>query len=290
MSFSDVLKFIWERPSIDASETLRKTEFSLDNLAYAYKVGDESLKKKMETEVTDLGYTIVSSGSDVFVSSEIDKTTHKLINKNGVLYLEEIATENKKLVRQFNPELHDESDAEDYDYRYVSVDSKKYTDNGSEIAYIQIITNVDKPEIVFPNFDNSPSPGITRNKFKQFIVIQSNVSSQERLQIVETNEHYQALFFGQKPEILQIAGVLKNTIDNPWSMNMVFLWDELMRGTKLVESGLICRMYVDGTLYSGYPFSFNRSQVAQMDNVINFNFSFLIKDRIPVYTENRVRP
>lgn len=288
MSFSEILKFVWERPSIDASETLRKTDFSLDTLAYAYKVGDESLKKKMEKEVTDLGYTIVSSGSDVFVSSEDGST--KLVNKNGVLYLEEIANENKKTVRQFNPDLHDESDAEDYDYRYVSVDSKKYTDNGSEIAYIQIVTNSDKPEIVFPNFDNSPSPGITRNKFKQFIVLQSSVASQERLQIVETNEHYQALFFGQKPEILQIAGVLKNTIDNPWTMNMIFLWDELMRGTKLVENGLIARFYVDGALYSGYPFAFNRSQVAQMDNVVNFNFNFLIKDKITVYTENRVRP
>ena len=61
---------------------------------------------------------------------------------------------------------------------------------------------------------------------------------------------------------------------------MVFLWDELMRGTKLVENGNILHLYIDRDLYIGYPFGFQRSQAAPNDYMVNFSFNMIVKEKI----------
>ena len=99
------------------------------------------------------------------------------------------------------------------------------------------------------------------------------------MQIVETSQEFQVLFYGKKPEMLNLSGVLKNTVDNPWTANVVFLWDEMMRGTALVEAGNIMELYIDGDVYRGYPFNFNRSKISPTDFIVSFSMSFLIKDR-----------
>jgi len=64
---------------------------------------------------------------------------------------------------------------------------------------------------------------------------------------------------------------------------MVFLWDTLMRGTKLVENGWILQFYADGQLYYGYPFEFNRSKIAPNDFVVQFNFMLIVTNKINLY-------
>jgi hypothetical protein len=228
--------------------------------------------------------TVPTSGSTT-VTDSTTGTSYEVSTTNGLSTLQEIAN-----AGQFysgysaisdTTVTSDNTDYLDYLNRYSSIDAKFYRENGSDIAFMRIITNDTNRTVIFPAL-TTLVPGITANKFKQFIVSQFSISHKERMQLVETNSDYQALFFGKKPEILQISGILKNTVDNPWTINMIFFWDNLMRGTTLVENGYICQLFIDGELFEGYPFSFDRSKVAGSDNVTNFIFGFLIKTRTTV--------
>lgn len=176
----------------------------------------------------------------------------------------------------------DESEAVDFANRYISLDAAFHdgSDAPNNISFMRIISNDGLNTQIFPSTGNWLQPGITETKFKQFILSSVGEASQERMQIVETSQEFQILFYGKKPEILNISGILKNTRMNPWSANMVFLWNEFMRGTKLVESGNILQIYIDGDIYNGYPFGFTRSKISGQDFLVSFSFSFIIKDRI----------
>lgn len=177
--------------------------------------------------------------------------------------------------------LFDETDNMDYENRYVSIDAHIRDNNVSDVSFFRIVKANDLKTLVFPPVGTGyKMPGMTESKFRQFILLSMNEVSQERMQIVETSDNFQLLFYGKRPEVLQIQGVLKNTMDNPWSMNMLFLWDNLMRGTKLAEDGNILQIYADKDLYSGYPFAFSRSKAAPNDFIVNFSFSFVITERL----------
>jgi len=186
----------------------------------------------------------------------------------------------------------DETEYMDYNNPNVSIDAMRSNGDTTDIAFCRIITNITR-RAVFQNVDAYAQPGITKNKFKQFIVTQIQEPASERMQLIETSDEYQLLFFGEKPKVLSIAGILKNTKDNPWNTNMVFAWSEYMRGTKLAEAGNIMMLYIDGQLYYGYPFNFNRSKIAGSDFIVSFNMSFIVRDEVSsldvkstVYDEN----
>ena len=228
--------------------------------------------------------TVPTSGSTT-VTDSTTGTSYEVSTTNGVSTLQEVANEGQFYTGYSAVDdttvTSDNTDYLDYINRYSSIDAKFYRENGSDIAFMRIITNDTNRTVIFPQL-TTLMPGITANKFKQFIISQFSINHKERMQLVETNSDYQALFFGKKPEILQISGILKNTVDNPWTVNMIFFWDNLMRGTTLVENGYICQLFIDGELFEGYPFSFDRGKVAGSDNVVNFVFGFLVKTRTTV--------
>jgi hypothetical protein len=295
VAFIDTFQNAWNTPSVDMSEVLRQEE-NVELVRSALADGKIEYLTKLNEALQAYGYSTIGSqsGIDYDPASKIVVTKtgekYKILNIGGTLSLELMNDTNIKASKKSMNLISDESDSMDYGIRYSSIDAKEYKQDGSDIAYISIVKKSKTgPDVnIFPNYDEgkAPAPGITRKRFKQFILMQMSVTHQERMQIVETNKEYQALFFDKKPEVLQISGMLKNTIDNPWSVNMIFLWDELMRGTILAQNGYICQLYADGELFEGYPFNFQRSKVAGADNLVNFNFSFLIKNRIMVYNKS----
>ncbi len=182
----------------------------------------------------------------------------------------------------------DKSEQVDFDNRYTSIDASFHdgTDAPNNISFMRIIkatpvVDGEKGIQVFPMAESGwAQPGLTETKFKQFILSSISSVSQERMQVVETSQEFQVLFYGRKPEIITISGIIKNTRTNPWNINMIFLWDSYMRGTVLVEDGNILQLYIDGTLYNGYPFSFQRSQISPTDYLVSFNMSFIVKSKI----------
>lgn len=183
----------------------------------------------------------------------------------------------------------DTSDSQDYGTRFFMSDNLLSEDQPSDIAFFNIINASDYSQIIFPSKQFSLSyPGISKEKFRQFIITGFGHAQNERFQLYENNIDYTLNFFqGQKPEILQISGILKNTRENPWDNNMLLLWDNLIRGGRLAELGLIMRLYVDGTTYLGYPIAFNKNKQAGTDFLVNFSMGFIIRKKILSADKNK---
>ena len=279
---------IFENPYNDFSEYITSTQPITISMA---KTINEQLQKSFDDNVqiiaiaqaaSDIGVRAISIVGKNIIS--VNGTKYHYEITNGIPSIQEIA--DNVVLSDNNDSTNitfDLSDQEDYNTRYTSIDAHKANGDARDVAFINIVTNDIYHNSIFPNLDNYPQPGITKKKFRQFILLQMSEPSQEKMQIVENSDDFQVLFYGKKPEIVSIAGVLKNTVDNPWSTNMLFIWSELMRGTKLVENGWILQLYVDGELFRGYPFNFNRSKAAPGEFLVNFSMNFVIKERINVY-------
>lgn len=287
VNFGEALVELWNTPAVDLSDTM-SSSMSVAAVQSFVRMSNTMYLEEMKKALNDTKMfdALIIDGAVVATDSSerkrIMSQKYEAKNNNGTILLK--PKEESKTAKTIRDTLtFDESDREEFDSRYVSLDLKAYPEDGSTISFLRILGPKDENglrKVIFPVEMNGF--GVSNNKFKQFIVLQMNTQSQERMQIVETNEHYQALFFGRRPESLQISGVLKHTLDNPWNQNMLFTWDEYMRGTKLVENGHICQLFIDGILYEGYPFNFARSKNASTDYMVSFNMGFLVKERVSI--------
>lgn len=299
-NFIDYMSSLWNTPAVDAAVN----ELDVVTPFEAQDYLRSALDKKQELQEQALqdaeqallfqeyqlsNLTVISDSNSL--SAYLSKNGIAIQKSGGLMSIQKVAKIINKTGDNGNIDF-DETDYMDYNNRYVSIDAMRSNGDATDIAFFRIINNKTR-EAVFPNVDAYPQPGITKNKFKQFIVTQIQEPASERMQLIETSDEYQLLFFGEKPKVLSIAGVLKNTKDNPWNTNMVFAWSEYMRGTKLAEAGNIMMLYIDGQLYYGYPFNFNRSKIAGSDFIVSFNMSFIVRDEVSsldvkstVYDEN----
>jgi hypothetical protein len=293
MDFLDTLSSMYVKPSVNSAPfmaettnvTLVKNSINTNEIQYQQELALALYDYSFYTVSVENGVVQVTDNRQTDI--ETAKQRYNMIEANGVLTLELI---NNPIVKTGSIEdmirtqlKFDQSDVDEYAGRYTSFDTKYSPEDGSNIAFMRIVDAKTHTTIwpIFP-LGQVPSPGITTNKFKQFILTQITNPMQERMQVVETNAEYQALFYDSKPEIMQLSGVLKNTIENPWTINMVYTWDYKMRGTQLIKSGCICQIFADGELFEGYPFQFQRSKVAGSDYMVSFSMGFLIRKRVTI--------
>lgn len=300
MTAWDSFKDLWKTPAINMS--------GVDTFDYASALAQAktTLKTTKAKLVTSIDQEI-KKGKDEYAKENglinygINNT---YTDSNGKEYLVDIdkgqlqlKTKEYELVSstKLSSPVFDSTDQADYNNRYVSLDAPYNNNDARDVAFFRIIdikkqnvttVSTNPSNVIFPNYEGWAAPGISKNKFRQMIITQTSVPSQERMQIVETSETFNLLFYGKKPEVLSIGGILKNTADNPWSTNMVFIWDELMRGTKLAENGWIFEIFIDNELFRGYPFGFTRSKIAPSEYIVSFNFSLIITDRISLRSDD----
>jgi len=191
----------------------------------------------------------------------------------------------------------DTAEYDDNRARYLMPDSPYDSDDAPRISYLRIVRNDDKGKVVFPSLLSRTElergagySGMTtgtsshHNRFKQFILTGINDTFQERVQISETSEKPVINFFGDRLKMLPISGMLKNSIENPWTTNMIYLWENYMRGTKLAENNWIAEFYCNNALYRGYPVNFALSIQAGNDLVAQFSLQLAVVERRPLDT------
>lgn len=98
----------------------------------------------------------------------------------------------------------------------------------------------------------------------------------EKTQIVETFGDTYLFAFGQRPRMLQFAGLLFNTVDYNWKAIFWENWDNYFRATKLLEQN--ARMYIlfDDVMVEGYPLNAAADQSSSDNNALTFSFSFFV--------------
>jgi hypothetical protein len=100
----------------------------------------------------------------------------------------------------------------------------------------------------------------------------------EKNQVVEllADEHV-AYFFGQAAPMFTYAGTLLNTKQDDQAMNMLRLYQEMGRGTKLAQRNTLLSIRYDGVIVSGVMMNLSLSLNAEMETAVPFNFSLLVK-------------
>jgi hypothetical protein len=280
MEFFDHLVTLWNAPSVDLSDAMLSEEYinmSKSEVMSHYRVIREEVAAQLEEVLTEFAKLKAMEDAGL---SDVSPSSATVDFVDGFAQIETKDLGALGVTNSVRELIFDESDNMDYGSRYFSIDAHNRTNDVADVAFFRIVKANDLKTVVFPQYTEYIMPGISNSKFRQFILLSLSEATQERMQIVETSEDFQLLFYGKRPEVLQVQGILKNTMDNPWSMNMLFMWDNFMRGTKLAEQGNIFQLYADKELYSGYPFGFQRSKAAPNDFIVNFSFSFIVKERL----------
>ena len=99
--------------------------------------------------------------------------------------------------------------------------------------------------------DDGLSQG-SSTEYSNFIVQRINETRVEKQQIVETFGEDFIFFFGEKPRILDISGILVNTNDFNWKSEFWYNYENTLRGTKLVENNARIYMFFDDVVVEGY--------------------------------------
>jgi hypothetical protein len=108
-------------------------------------------------------------------------------------------------------------------------------------------------------------------------LIQSVVEDrQEKAQVLETFGEPYIFFYGERPRVLAISGILLNSWDFNWEAEWWANYDEFLRGTKCVASDSRVYLAFDNTVVGGYILSSNVQKQTQERNWLQFQFQLFV--------------
>jgi len=146
---------------------------------------------------------------------------------------------------------------------------------------------------------SAPPNGTKSADMSANYILQSvSESRDEKLQLLETFGQAYGFFFGERPRVVQFSGVLVNTADFNWRSEWWENYENIFRGTKLVERN--ARLYIsyDDIVVEGYMLNSVIGQQAEANpNLVSLNFSMWVTGyhdnsnvgdaQFPGYTEFR---
>jgi hypothetical protein len=120
-----------------------------------------------------------------------------------------------------------------------------------------------------------PPMGATFN-YSNFIAQTVIDSRSEKQQVVETFGEPFIFFYGEKPRILNVQGLLMNTVDFNWKNEFWKNYENYLRGTKLVEMDARIYFYFDDQIVEGYMLDASAQHDAQLPYHVPFQFTLFV--------------
>jgi len=127
-----------------------------------------------------------------------------------------------------------------------------------------------------PAGNEEPSDPAAVNDYSDFILQSVQESREEKQQIIETFGDTFVYFFGERPRIITVNGLLMNTYDFNWRAQFWKNYDLYMRGTKLVEANARAYLSYDTRVLEAYPLSASATDDAEMPYAIPFSMTMLM--------------
>jgi hypothetical protein len=150
--------------------------------------------------------------------------------------------------------------------------------NGSEVPLIDAGSRTTPSSRSIRSTDEDieiPSPGSTFN-YSNFIAERVIDSRNEKNQIVETFGEPYIFFYGEKPRIMNVQGVLMNTMDFNWKNEFWKNYEKYLRGTKLVELDARIYFYFDDQIVEGYLLSASAQHDSTLPYHVPFQFTLFV--------------
>lgn len=126
-------------------------------------------------------------------------------------------------------------------------------------------------------------------EYADFIIQSVQDQRQEKQQIIETFGDPFVYFFGERPRIQEVSGLLLNTEDFNWRAQFWENYDKHMRGTQLVQQNARVYLSYDTVVVEGYMLSANAQDTAENSFSIPFNFSMLVTNYYDTSTIGQTR-
>lgn len=125
------------------------------------------------------------------------------------------------------------------------------------------------------------------NGYIDFLLQNVQHGFQEKSQVVEVlADDHVAYFFGQAAPVFTYSGTVLNTKQDDQAMNMLRLYQEIGRGTKLAQRNTLLSIRYDGVIVSGAMLSLSLGLNAEMEMAVPFSFSLLVKQVIQLPSPN----
>lgn len=115
--------------------------------------------------------------------------------------------------------------------------------------------------------------------FIDFILSQAVEQVAEVVQVEKVvGDDYVAFFFGQAPATFQYSGFLMNSMQDDQRSGFAVAYNQILRGTKLAQSGALARLRYDSVIVSGTLTMHQQTLNAENEMAVPFSFSFLVKE------------
>jgi hypothetical protein len=113
-------------------------------------------------------------------------------------------------------------------------------------------------------------------QYSDFIIQQINEERSEKEQIVETFGDPYVFFYGERPRVISVTGMLLNTEDFNWKSQFWKNYDEFLRGTQLVRANARAYLCYDTIVIEGYPLRASAQDSADNPYMIPFQMTMLV--------------
>jgi len=113
-------------------------------------------------------------------------------------------------------------------------------------------------------------------EYADYILQAINETRVEKQQIIETFGDPYVYFFGERPRVIDVTGLLINTEDFNWKSQFWKNYDEYFRGTKLVERNARVYLSWDTNIVEGYMLTAQASERAEEPYTVPFSFQMLV--------------
>ena len=122
--------------------------------------------------------------------------------------------------------------------------------------------------------------GITNKQrgYDRFLLTDFNVSYSEKTQIMTTfGDNEVVYYFGKNPVIINLSGVLVDSLTNDWFGNFINLYNNFLRGTQLARNFEMLQLVLPNMTIVGSILSLSHQQTSTRDTDIPFSMQFYAK-------------
>jgi hypothetical protein len=113
-------------------------------------------------------------------------------------------------------------------------------------------------------------------RYANFLISGVQESRQEKYQLMETFGVPYIFFFGERPRVYQYSGVLLNSLDFQWRNEFWANYDEVLRGTRLVDRNARVVLTIDDVVVEGYILQASATEDSQTKELVQFNFQLFV--------------
>lgn len=117
-------------------------------------------------------------------------------------------------------------------------------------------------------------------RYSNFLLQNIQESRAEKSQIVETFGPTYIFFFGERPSVYNISGILLNSADFNWKAEFWENYDKYLRGTACVDNATRVYLSYDDIVLQGYILSANVDNDAEKPELCSFSFQIIISNYI----------